>query len=221
MTAPAAPPAPAAPVLYDCRITHARAEPVRNAFTYRSRLWLTDAGATARQHLARFLRARGVDPPGGRIRMLAHGAVLGYAFNPLTIYWCHHRDGSLACVVAEVHNTYRQRHAYLLRPDDRGRSVVTKEFYVSPFYPVDGWYRMSTPEPGASLALSVVLHRPGGQRFTASVHGTAVPVTARARLGAAWSTTAVSARIYRQGIGLYLRGLRPVPRPAHQPQEGI
>ena len=42
----------------------------------------------------------------------------------------------------------RQRHAYLLHTDDRGRAQVPKEFYVSPFYPVDGRYRMSLPEPG-------------------------------------------------------------------------
>ena len=82
--------------------------------------------------------------------MLAHARVLGYVFNPLTVYWCHRPDGTLACVVAEVHNTYRQRHAYLLPADDRGRAEVPKQFYVSPFYPVDGRYRMSLPEPGGA-----------------------------------------------------------------------
>ena len=60
--------------------------------------------------------------------MLAHARVLGYVFNPLTVYWCHRPDGTLACVVAEVHNTYRQRHAYLLpgiRAGPRCRSSST------------------------------------------------------------------------------------------------
>ena len=43
----------------------------------------------------------------------------GYVFNPLSVYWCHDRDGALVCVVAEVHNTYGERHCYLLRPDER------------------------------------------------------------------------------------------------------
>ena len=141
--------------------------------------------------------------------------MLGYVFNPLTVYWCHRADGTLACVVAEVHNTYGQRHAYLLHTDDRGRVRVPKQFYVSPFYPVDGRYRMSLPEPDARLALSVVLDRPDGHSFAASVHGRGVPATARALIGAAarhpWSTAAVSARIRWQGMKLYLRGLRPVP----------
>src|SRR2546430_2691873 len=113
--------------------------------------------------------------------MLTQARVLGYVFNPLTVYWCHRPD----CVVAEVHNTYGQRYAYLLHPDARGRGRVPKQFYVSPFYPVDGDYRMSLPEPDATLALSVRLDRPDGHSFTASVRGRAVPATARARLQAA------------------------------------
>ena len=236
--------------LYECMITHARTAPLRNVFTYRSYQWLVDldhlpklgpglrllAGFEARDHLGdpgrsirdnldHFLRERGVDLAGGQVMMLANARVLGYVFNPLTVYWCHRADGTLACVVAEVHNTYGQRHAYLLHTDDRGRAQVPKEFYVSPFYPVDGGYRMSLPEPGARLALSIVLGRPDGRSFTASVHGRGVPATARALAAAAvrhpWSTAAVSARIRWQGIKLYLRGLRVTPRPAHLPQEGV
>jgi len=128
--------------------------------------------------------------------------------------------------LAEVHNTYRQRHAYLL---PGVRAAVPKQFYVSPFYPVDGCYRMSLPEPdaspGGSLALSVRLDRPDGHSFAASVRGRAVPATVRTLLGAAarhpWSTAAVSARIRWQGVRLYRRGLPVIPRPAHPPQEGV
>ena len=239
--------------LYECRITHTRLAPLRHAFTYRTYQWLVDldhlprlgpglrllAGFHGRDHLGdpdqpiranldRFLASQDIDLAGGRVLMLAHARVLGYVFNPLTVYWCHRADGTLACVVAEVHNTYGQRHAYLLHTDDRGRAEVPKEFYVSPFYPVDGGYRMSLPEPGppgSPLALSVTLTRPGGASFVATVHGTGRPATARALLGAAarhpWSTAAVAARIRWQGIRLYLRGLPVAPRPPHQPQEGV
>ena len=229
--------------IYEVTISHARSAPLRHVFRYRTYLWLVDldhlprvrwlAGFRARDHLGdprvsiranldRFLAARGVDLGGGRVTMLAHARVLGYVFNPLTVYWCHRPDGTLACVVAEVHNTYRQRHAYLL---PGVRAEVPKQFYVSPFYPVDGRYRMSLPEPDARLALSVRLDRPDGPSFAASVRGRAVPATTRALLGAAarhpWSTAAVSVRIRWQGVRLYLRGLPVIPRPAPQPQEGV
>ena len=120
-------------------------------------------------------------------------------------------------MVAEVHNTYGQRHAYLLHTDDHGRAQTPKQFYVSPFYPVDGGYRMSLPEPDARLRLSVVLERPDGTSFVASVQGQRQPADRRGLLQAAarhpWSTLAVSARIRFQGIRLYLRGLPIVPRP--------
>jgi DUF1365 family protein len=232
--------------IYEVTISHARSAPLRNVFRYRSYLWLVDldhlprvrllAGFRARDHLGdprasiranldRFLAARGVDLGGGRVTMLAHARVLGYVFNPLTVYWCHRPDGTLACVVAEVHNTYRQRHAYLLPADDLGRAEVPKQFYVSPFYPVDGRYRMSLPEPGERLRLSVRLDRPDGHSFAASVRGRAVPATRRELLRAAvchpWSTAAVSARIRWQGVRLYRRGLPVIPRPAHLSQEGV
>jgi uncharacterized protein len=247
-------PRPLAPgaALYDCRITHTRLAPLRHSFTYRTYLWLVDldhlprlapglrllAGFRGRDHLGdparpirvnldRFLATHGIDLTGGRVLMLAHARVFGYVFNPLTVYWCHRADGPLACVVAEVHNTCRQRHAYLLIPDDHGRARAAKQFYVSPFYPVDGGYRMSLPEPGGAgpVNLGVTLTRPGGISFVASVHGTGRPATGRALLGAAarhpWSTAVVAALIRWQGIKLYLRGLPVIPRPPHQPQEGV
>jgi DUF1365 family protein len=243
-------PLAAGAALYECSITHARTAPLRNIFSYRTYQWLVDlddlprlgpglrllAGFDARDHLGdpgrgirdnvdSFLRTRGIDLGDGRVLMLAHARVLGYVFNPLTVYWCHRVDGTLACVVAEVHNTYGERHAYLLQTDDRGRARAEKEFYVSPFYPVDGSYRMSLPEPGPHLGLSIVLKRPDGRSFTASVRGRRIPATASTLIGAAtrhpWSTVAVAARIRWQGIRLYLRGLRTASRPSHLPQEGV
>ena len=81
------------------------------------------------------------------------------------------------------------------------------------------------PRPGGRLALSVLLDRPDGHSFAASVHGRAMPATVatliRAALRHPWSTAAVSIRIRWQGMKLYLRGLPVIPRPAHRPQEGV
>jgi uncharacterized protein len=238
------------PALYECRITHVRTAPLRNVFGYRTYQWLVDlddlprpgpvlrllAGFSARDHLGdpgrsirdnvdRFLAGHGIDLGGGRVLMLAHARVLGYVFNPLTVYWCHRADGGLACVVAEVHNTYGDRHAYLLHTDERGRAQAAKELYVSPFFPVDGHYRMSLPEPGPRLTLSVVLDPPGGHSFIAGVQGHRVPATASGLVKAVarhpWATAVVAGRIRWQGVKLYLRGLRVVPRPRHAPQKGV
>ena len=109
-----------------------------------------------------YLADNGIDLDGGRILMLTNARVLGYVFNPLTVYWCHGPDGGLRCVVAEVHNTHGERHCYLLHPGDRGRCETDKEFYVSPFLTVDGRYRMSFSEPGERLSVQMELHQDGG-----------------------------------------------------------
>ncbi|WDZ92989.1 DUF1365 domain-containing protein [Nocardiopsis sp. HUAS JQ3] len=162
------------------------------------------------------LAEHGVDLDGGRVLMLAHARVLGHVFNPLTVYWCHHRDGRLSRVVAEVHNTYGQRHRYVLDVDGRGRAEADKAMYVSPFNAVDGRYRLSLPEPGERLALTVALHRDGRPPFTASVHGLRRPATAASLLRRALrhplAPLVDALRIRRQGIGLYLRGLPVQPR---------
>jgi uncharacterized protein len=236
--------------LYTCRITHARARPARRVFRYASYLWLVDlddppqipaalrplAGFHARDHLGdpgapirvnvdRYLARHGIDLAGGRVLMLAHARVLGYVFNPLTVFWCHAADGTLAAVVAEVHNTYGQRHAYLLHPDSRGHATAGKKFYVSPFLPVTGRYRMCLPGPTDSLRLTVTLDVAGQPALAATVTGRRHPYTPRRLLACAlrypWVTAQVSALIRWQGVKLLAGRHRIICRPVHHPQEGM
>jgi DUF1365 family protein len=229
--------------LYECRIRHVRKGAVANDFTYSSYLWLVDldamprwpgplrllAGFTAADHftgtdlsiragLEDFLADHGVFLHDGRVLVLTAARVFGYVFNPLTVYWCHDADDRSVCVVAEVHNTYGGRHAYLLFPDKDGRADVAKDFYVSPFLPIEGGaYRMRLPEPGEQLSLAIRLDLPEAPPFVASVHGVRRAATGRELLRMAGrhplAPLAVAARIRRQGIALFLRGLPVVPRP--------
>lgn len=253
-----------APCLYEADIRHVRSGRGRHRLRHRTYVWLVDldglprlprllrplARFDARDHfgggapsiragLDSFLAARGAGlPPGSRVVMLAHARVLGHVFNPLSVYWCHGPDGSLAHVVAEVHNTYGERHCYLLSPETArargprdgpgpgGGAGTPKEFHVSPFLAVEGEYRMRLPEPGERLALSVRLAGTAdGTGLTATVRGVRRPAGARGVLRAAvrhpWSTAAVSVAIRVHGIRLWLRGLPVRPRPRHVPQEGL
>ncbi|MEU1279832.1 DUF1365 domain-containing protein [Streptomyces sp. NPDC005805] len=239
-----------APALYPCEVAHVRTAPSTYALRHRTYLWLVDPDAPprlplplrplarfdARDHfgggapsiragLAAFLAARGIELGDARVLMLAHGRVLGHVFNPLTLYWCRRPDGTPLCTVAEVHNTYGERHCYLLHADEEHRATVDKEFYVSPFFDVEGRYRMRLPEPGERLALTVHLEQDGGRPFTATVRGERRPATTgavlRCVLRRPLATLAVSAGIRYHGIRLYLRRLPVRPRPRHSPQEGV
>ena len=228
--------------IYDVDIAHARAAPVRHVVRHRSYLWLVDldelpvlphglrwlARFEARDHagdpsmsirhnVEDFLRTQGIVPPGGRITMLANARSAGYVFNPLSVFWCHDRDGAVAATVLEVHNTYGGVHRYLVPTDAAGRGDVAKEFYVSPFYPVDGRYSVSAPEPGNRLTLSITLHRPGDRPFGATVRGVRRDATRRGIIATALRyplhTWTVRALITGHGIALWRKGLPVIRRP--------
>lgn len=234
--------------LYPCQITHTRSRP-RRIFRYRSYLWLVDvddlpriplplrplarfqardhlggAGGSLRASVDTYLAQHGIGLAGGRVLMLGHARTLGHVFNPLTVFWCHDANGGLAAVIAEVHNTYGGRHTYLLHPDSHGRAAADKDFYVSPFLPVAGTYRLHLPEPSGSLRLGVTLHLDGQALLAARVTGKRRAYTPWRLLGCAlrhpWVTGQVTALIHWQGIRLAARRLPVFPRPAHRPLEG-
>jgi DUF1365 family protein len=227
--------------LFATEVVHVRAEPVRHDVRHRGYQWFVDLDALprlprglrflarfeARDHLGdpslslranveAFLAEHGIGLRGGGITMLASARCLGYVFNPLTLFWCHGPSGALVCVIAEVHNTYGERHRYLLHTDDAGRAEVAKAFYVSPFNPVDGHYRMSLPEPIDRLAVTITLHRPGMRPFSATVRGVAAKATTGRVLVTAlrqpFETLVVRALITKHGIALWRKGLKVQPR---------
>jgi cyclopropane fatty-acyl-phospholipid synthase-like methyltransferase/DUF1365 family protein len=226
------------PAIFHVDIAHVRAAPVHHEVHASSYQWFVDvdqlphipllarfdsadhfgdATLSIRDNVDAFLARSGIDLRGGRVTMLSNARSFGYVFNPLSLFWCHDLDGSLRCVIAEVHNTYGGRHCYLIHPDDAGRAETEKQFYVSPFYPVDGFYRMSVPEPDERLSVTITLHRRDDRPFTASVRGQRRPAGLRGALSAAvrnpLATWVVRAAITRHGIALYLRGLPVQPRP--------
>lgn len=216
------------PCLYRVSIRHSRRAPVPNAFRYGSYMWMFDLdrpprGYRREDHLdiRAELLAAGVDAE--RILSLANVRTLGYVFNPITVYWCYDRDGRLAAHVAEVHNTYGSRHAYVLPAGGGGEAAgggeeaeVAKEMYVSPFYPVDGSYRIRIGEPGPTLSVSVTLERPGDQPFRAGLAGRRLEATVANRLRCSIRYPAAPLRgralIQFQGLRLWRRGLEVQPR---------
>jgi DUF1365 family protein len=236
--------------LFTCDITHTRMRPIRRTFRYGSYLWLVDVddlprlarplrslarfqardhlrdpGASIRANVDSYLARQGIDLAGGQVLMLGNARVLRHVFNPLTVFWCHAAEGTLAAVIAEVHNTYGERHAYLLHPDAEGRAEVAKDFYVSPFLPVDGHYRMRVAEPEGTLRLGIALDLGGRPALVATVNGRRPPYTTWRLLGCAvrypWVTAQVTALIRWQAIMLLARRQPIIHRPAHQPQEGV
>jgi uncharacterized protein len=237
--------------LYECEVDHARRTPIRNRFRYATYLWLVDIDDLPRlpwllRPLARFvasdhldgsptaslrervdacLAAEGIDLGSGTVRLLTAARVFRYVFNPLSVYWCRRADGTLAATLVEVHNTYGERHCYVVHPDDAGRASVDKALYVSPFEGVEGRYDMRLAEPDERLDLSIALHRSGHAPFVARLSGIRHPGSPRALTRLAlrhpFAPLMVSVRIRRQGIALWARRLRVVPRPTRIAEETV
>lgn len=230
------------PRIVRTRIRHVRRQPIRHEFTYRGYSWLVDLDdlpvlprplrpladfrsadhlgdpdRMLRENVDDYLAEHGITLGGGRVVMLTQARVLGYVFNPLTLYWCHDRTGEMVCVIAEVHNTYGGRHRYLLRPDHTGDAVVAKDFYVSPFNDVTGDYRLHVPEPAGRLGVTIALRNPHGDTvfaatMTGSVHPATTTTVLRAVAAVPMAPLLGAARIRWQGLRLWARGLRIVPR---------
>ncbi|GAA5142291.1 hypothetical protein GCM10023340_05530 [Nocardioides marinquilinus] len=232
--------------VYDTTINHTRRRPWRRRFTLRSHLWVVDlddlpdhgvlARFEARDHLGdpersirenvtAFLARHDVEIGAGKVFMAAQARALGYCFNPISVFWCYDESGALAATVVEVHNTYGDRHAYLVHPDEHGRAQTPKAMYVSPFHGVGGDYDLVVPPPVDDRLTVVVELRTddavdGRARFSASLTGTRAAPSSSAPLRAAPAAVRGSLLIRAHGIWLWLRRLPVRPRPAHT-QEGV
>ena len=97
----------------------------------------------------------------GEIWLQTFPRVLGYTFKPVSFWYCHRQDNSLAAIVAEVHNTFGERHCYLLHEPKWGATACAdKVFHVSPFCAVSGGYRFQSTRVGDMRRLSINYHDP-------------------------------------------------------------
>ncbi|HRW18816.1 MAG TPA: DUF1365 domain-containing protein [Dermatophilaceae bacterium] len=237
---------PALPAIVVGEVRHHRRRPVSHDVRMRTHQWLVDLAEPAEllarrgfrgiDHFAgdapsietglrRFAAAQGEQIGAtDRLVMLATPRSLGHVFNPLSVHWCLTPSGRVRFAVLEIHNTYRQRHAHLVRPDAQGRAEVDKAFYVSPFFEVAGRYRVRLTLRDERVSVAIVLEQAGGPVFMASFRGVPEPATRGARIRAAVRTPFVahqtSLRIRWHGIRLWRR-LPVVPRPPHRPPAGL
>jgi DUF1365 family protein len=158
------------------------------------------------------LAAEGIADADGEIWLQAFPRVLGYAFKPVSFWYCHRRDGSLAAIVAEVNNTFGERHCYLLSGPKVlwGRELqADKVFHVSPFCAVSGDYRFRFARAGERIVARIELHDAAGALLLTSVHGTMAPATRARSMAAFFSqplmTLGVIARIHWQAMRLWLK----------------
>jgi DUF1365 family protein len=192
-----------------------------NVFSFHDRDHGEGSAATPREKVDRHLREAGIET-GGAIRLLSMPRILGYAFNPLSIYFCYGRDRALSAILYEVNNTFRQRHSYLI-PVAAGAAIPIrqesrKSLYVSPFITTDMVYAFSVVPPQEDLAVSIVGRDAAGPLIVATLAARRCDLTdaalARAFCSYPLLTLKVIAGIYWEALLIRLKGIRTLDRPA-------
>ena len=231
---------------------HARRGGIENAFRYRvdyvlldlesakgpgllarnsgglESLWDADHGGApgqgrGTQWVREVLTSHGL-PGSGRIRLLAQPRVLGHVFNPVSFWLCSDAAGDLRVVIAEVSNTYGERHSYLCHREDLGpikaedQITAQKIFYVSPFQPVEGGYvfRFDVTDQRIGIFIDYSAGKGG---LLATLVGKLEPLTnagiVAACLRRPFGSRRVLALIHWQALKLWWKGAtfrsRPVP----------
>lgn len=200
-----------------------------NLFSFHDRDHGARDGSPLKPWVEHHLAAAGIDLAGGPVRLLCFPRVLGYVFNPLSIWFCFHADGDLRAVLYEVRNTFGDKHGYLVpvAPGHRrGTTIVQgadKDFYVSPFIAMEQHYAFRLAEPGEKLAVTISQGGPEGAQMVARHSGRRRALDDRALLFAFVAyplmTVKVIAAIHWQALRLWLKGARLAPRPAADPAE--
>jgi uncharacterized protein len=250
--------APAAALIGFGQVRHTRTRPQTNAFAYPTHFlmlpmralrthgpgalarnrWASlafydrdhgDGGPDALAWIEGLLAQQGVHGVDGEIWLHTYPRVWGYTFKPVSFWHCHRADGSLAAIVAEVNNTFGERHCYLL-PEPHYGQVLTasKHLHVSPFCPVQGHYRfvfMRSERTGAPrLVARIDYHDEADAEaiVRTSVSGELLALNAATQRRATWRhplmTLAVIARIHWQALRLWTKKtpfFRQPAAPAH------
>ncbi|MEM5454033.1 DUF1365 domain-containing protein [Paraburkholderia phytofirmans] len=193
-------------------------------------LYRRDHGPRDGSDLATWMReqlsAAGVEEANGRIWLQAFPRVFGYAFNPVSFWFCHDRDGQLRALLAEVRNTFGERHSYLLSAKSAApiaantRLMCRKVLHVSPFCRVEGGYTFRVREASNSASVSIDYHDADGLLIRTALGGRLTPLTRASALAALLRqpllTVGVIARIHWQALRLALKkvpfhGKHPAP----------
>src|ERR1700733_4458793 len=180
-------------------------------------------GSCLRLYAQRCAAEHGIDLTGGRVLLLCYPRLLGYTFNPLSVYFCHCADGTLALMIYEVRNTFGDIHAYVL-PVKPGQISIAgvrqhhdKLFYVSPFIGMAMRYHFRVSPPAEHVKLGILECDSGGPLLAATFNGRRSTLTTPALLRSAFSlplvTFKIMAAIHWEALGLWLKGARLVPRP--------
>ncbi|CAN7701575.1 DUF1365 domain-containing protein [Neorhizobium sp. LjRoot104] len=200
-----------------------------NLFSFRRKDRGDRSGSDLKGQVERSMRSAGIEPDGGPIRLLTMPRLLGWAFNPLSVFFCHGRDGALRAILWEVDNTFGERHGYMIPVVGQGDGgeifqCCDKAFYVSPFMDMDLRYKFRVAAPGKHLSIRIDTFDADGLVLTARHLAKRRELTdmalLRAFLAIPFLTLRVVGGIHWEALKIWTKGVRLRARP-HLPEEAV
>jgi len=184
-------------------------------------------GSSLRPWVENHLVAAGLSHAAANIRLLCMPRVLGYVFDPISIYYCSDDNGNLAAVLYEVKNTFGDQHGYLFPVDvgtnAPGDHITDKVFHVSPLIAMDARYLIRTKLPSERIAVLIRESDDEGEFLVATLTGERRDMTDFALLGRFFRTPLLTIKIivgiHFQAIRLMLRGMKYIGRPEPPSEE--
>ena len=237
------------------RVMHRRRHPVENRFVYpvfcllintdemdRLDSWLFGVnrrrplafhfedygnGGDPRVWVKEQLQEFGIEGCAGPIWVQTFPRVFGFVFNPVNFWYCERQDGSIGAILAEVNNTFGEKHVYTLTPDPgtgRFQDIrADKQLYVSPFYPVSGGYRFHFNTDLDAPRVRIDYFNEGRLQLNTAIWGKSRQLTSRSLFAALVRqpllTLSVVARIHWQALRLWLKGVSFHPNPSSSAEE--
>lgn len=194
-----------------------------NLFSFRSKDRGDRSGTDLRQQVETSMRAAGIEPDGGPIRLLTMPRLLGWAFNPLSVFFCYSQSGACRAILWEVDNTFGERHSYMIPVPEGATGEITqecdKEFYVSPFMDIDLHYVFRVVPPEKLMSIKIDTFDAEGLVLTAKHLARRVELTDGALLKAFFTIPLLTLRvvggIHWEALKIWLKGvkLRHHPKP--------
>lgn len=201
-----------------------------NLFSFHFKDIGNGSGESPRRYIERCLAEQGVTDTLARVSLLCYPRILGYTFNPLSVYYCYNQRQQLFAVLYEVSNTFKQRHSYLFPVPEAERDNPTieqqcdKNFYVSPFNNMAMRYKFRLHQPNNKLGISIRVQDGGKDLLHAAFQGRRRAFNDRELLHnfctLPFMTLKVLGGIHWEALKLFCQGLKIVPRPA-EPDSSI
>lgn len=186
-------------------------------------------GSSLRQHIDALLAKKSVERP-SKVLLLAYPRLLGYGFNPLSVYYAYDDTDQLTAIVYEVRNTFGGLHTYVLpieagQVSDAGvRQNQVKEFYVSPFISMEQHYHFRMLPPGDAVRVRILETDAKGPLLSATFSGSGRSLTSPAILRECIRVPFLSAKvimaIHWEAFKIWLKRVPFHPRPVERPSQG-